>query len=184
MVSGESDDFRAESDIPVPPGPPAVVQSTVMLRVVIPALEGTASIGTAGLMDALIKADKAWALSAGANAARVFEVRLVGLNRRPVQCRDGVRLHPSEVAREIRVPDLVVVPGLDDDVAESFALNRRWAAWIGRWHAAGARIASSCTGAFLVAESGVLHGRPATTHWLFAGELRAAIRRSTSGLIG
>ncbi|MBV9175295.1 MAG: DJ-1/PfpI family protein [Chloroflexi bacterium] len=122
-------------------------------------------------MDALIKADKAWALIASPDAQRLFDIRLVGLNHRPVRCRDGVRLHPADVAREIRVPDPVVVPGLDDDLEESFSLNRGWAAWIARWHAAGAHIASSCTGAFLVAESGVLNGRPPTTHWMFAGEL-------------
>jgi transcriptional regulator GlxA family with amidase domain len=64
------------------------------------------------------------------------------------------------------------VPGLDDDLAASFELNRRWVPWISRWHQAGARIASSCTGAFLVAEAGVLRGRAATTHWLFADELK------------
>src|SRR5262249_43261990 len=36
----------------------------------------------------------------------------------------------------------------------------------------GAGIASSCTGAFLVADAGLLDGRPVTTHWLFADELR------------
>jgi transcriptional regulator GlxA family with amidase domain len=72
----------------------------------------------------------------------------------------------------MQVPDLVVVPGLDDDLAASFVLNRRWVDWIRRWHASGARIASSCTGAFLVADSGVLRGRSTTTHWLFADELR------------
>ena len=85
---------------------------------------------------------------------------------------DLLQAEVPSVARELPVPDLVVVPGLDDDLAQSFALNRGWAAWIARWHASGARIASSCTGAFLVADSGVLRGRPATTHWLFAGELR------------
>jgi transcriptional regulator GlxA family with amidase domain len=143
-----------------------------MLLVAIPALAGTASIGTAGLMDALNKADGSWALAVGADSSRLFDVRLVGLNRQPVVCRDGVRLHPSAVAHEMPIPDLVVVPGLDDDLPASFTLNRRWTDWIGRWHASGARIASSCTGAFLVADAGVLRGRPATTHWLFAGELR------------
>jgi transcriptional regulator GlxA family with amidase domain len=36
---------------------------------------------------------------------------------------------------------------------------------IAQRHAAGARIASVCTGAFLVAAAGLLEGRPAVTHW-------------------
>lgn len=143
-----------------------------MLQVAIPALAGTPSLGTSGLRDALSKADWSWSLEAGAGSPRLFDVRLVGLSRQPVACRDGVRLHPSVTARDIATPDLVVVPGLDDDLAVSFELNRRWVPWIKQWHQAGAKIASSCTGAFLVADAGVLRGRAATTHWLYAGELR------------
>ena len=143
-----------------------------MLAVALPALAGTASIGSAGLMDALNKADGSWRLATGSGADRLFDVRLVGLNRRPVTCRDGVRLLPAAVARDIPTPDLVVVPGLDDDLDASFDLNRRWVPWIQRWHASGAKVASSCTGAFLVAEAGVLRGRTATTHWMFAEDLQ------------
>jgi hypothetical protein len=41
-------------------------------------------------------------------------------------------------AADVAAPDLVVVPGLDDDLAASFAANRGWAPWLARWHAAGA----------------------------------------------
>jgi transcriptional regulator GlxA family with amidase domain len=143
-----------------------------MLVVAIPALAGTASLGTAGLMDALKKADNSWALEAGTDSARLFDVHLVGLNRRPVVCRDGVRLYPTMTVHEMPTPDLVVVPGLDDDLVPSFELNRRWVPWIEQCHRAGARVASSCSGAFLVADAGVLRGRSATTHWLYADELR------------
>lgn len=122
-------------------------------------------------MDALNKADRSWALG-GADSSRLFDVQLVGLNRRPVACRDGVSLHPRGVAAEMPTPDIVVVPGLDDDLSPSFAVNRRWVPWIELWHAAGARVASSCTGAFLLADAGLLRGRTATTHWLFASELK------------
>ena len=143
-----------------------------MVSVVIAALSGTASIGTVGLMDALNKADNAPSLQAGRAVPRVFEVRLAGLSHGTVSCRDGVSLQPSVVADDIAAPDLVVVPGLDDELAVSFAANRGWAPWLAKWHAAGARIAGSCTGAFLIADAGLLDGRPATTHWLFADELR------------
>jgi transcriptional regulator GlxA family with amidase domain len=142
-----------------------------MVSVVIAALSGTASIGTAGLMDALNKADLAQALGTGRPAPRVFDVRLAGLDSGNVACRDGVSLHPSVTAANVTTPDLVVVPGLDDDLATSFAENRGWVPWLSAWHEAGARIAGSCTGAFLVADAGLLDGKPATTHWMFAREL-------------
>jgi transcriptional regulator GlxA family with amidase domain len=143
-----------------------------MVSVVIAALSGTASIGTAGLMDALNKADLAVRLQAGPATPRVFDVRLAGLDSGLVSCRDGVILQPSVAAADVAAPDLVVVPGLDDELAASFAANRGWAPWLAKWHAAGARIAGSCTGAFLLADAGLLDGRPATTHWMFADELR------------
>jgi transcriptional regulator GlxA family with amidase domain len=37
---------------------------------------------------------------------------------------------------------------------------------------AGTRIASICTGAFVLAQAGLLDGRPATTYWLFSQEMR------------
>jgi transcriptional regulator GlxA family with amidase domain len=144
-----------------------------MLSVVVVALSGTASLGTAGLMDALNKADVAHALLSGQPASRMFDVRLAGLDGRSVSCRNGVSLHPAVAAADVTGPDLVVVPGLDDDLAASFTENRGWVPWLRTWHAAGSRIAASCTGAFLVADAGLLDGRSATTHWIFADDLRA-----------
>jgi transcriptional regulator GlxA family with amidase domain len=44
---------------------------------------------------------------------------------------------------------------------------------IAQRHAAGARIASVCTGAFLLAAGGLLEGRPAITHWNDVDDLEA-----------
>jgi|Tabmets5t2r1_1033131.scaffolds.fasta_scaffold01706_4 transcriptional regulator GlxA family with amidase domain len=143
-----------------------------MTTVAITAPTGCASINTAGLMDALRKTDRAWRMTRDPDAEEIFEVRLVGLDDQPIACRDGVMLHPHVAATQLDPPDLVVVPGLDDDLVPSFTRNRSWVPWIAKWHTAGARIATSCTGAFLAADAGVLDGKQATTHWIAADAFR------------
>jgi transcriptional regulator GlxA family with amidase domain len=125
-------------------------------------------------MDVLAKADRSWQLHTGDAWSQLFDITLVGLDSKPVACRDGILLQPHRTARDIARPNLVVVPAFDDDnLLDSLAANRDWVPWLKRWHAQGARVAASCIGAFLLAESGLLDGRPATTHWMFAETLRS-----------
>jgi transcriptional regulator GlxA family with amidase domain len=148
-----------------------------MPTVAITAPADCASINTAGLMDALRKTDRAWRMTRDPDAEEIFDIRLVGLDDRPIACRDGVVLHPHVAAAELDPPDLVVVPGLDDDLAPSFQRNRAWVPWLAKWHAAGSRVATSCTGAFLAADAGVLDGKEATTHWIAADAFRRRFPR-------
>lgn len=82
----------------------------------------------------------------------------------------GFSIVPDAGLRALSRADTVVVPGfrphdksLDDGVLS--ALRRA--------HARGARMVSICIGAFALAQTGILDGRPATTHWQHTGELAA-----------
>ncbi len=75
---------------------------------------------------------------------------------------------PTASYAEIAHADTVVVPSTDDPDAdpESGLVQALREA-----HQRGVRVASLCTGAFVLAAAGLLDGRVATTHWMHADDL-------------
>ena len=75
---------------------------------------------------------------------------------------------PTASYAEIARADAVVVPSTDDPAAdpEPGLLEALRAA-----HRRGVRVVSLCTGAFVLAATGLLDGRAATTHWMHADDL-------------
>lgn len=73
-------------------------------------------------------------------------------------------------------PDVVIAPAfaLDQSPANGDAKEAApFATWLAERHAAGATLASTGCGTFMLAATGLLSGRAATTHWLHADKLQA-----------
>lgn len=70
-----------------------------------------------------------------------------------------------------RLPEVVIVPACQIAPPQP-RIAPECVAWIRERHSGGAIVAAVCGGVFLLAESGLLAGRRATTHWMFAEELQ------------
>jgi transcriptional regulator GlxA family with amidase domain len=104
--------------------------------------------------------------------APLFNVQLVGLSGE-VKLNGGVfSMHPEANINDIKKTDLIIIPALSGDIFTATNLNINYVSWINKHYKKGAEVASLCTGAFLLAFSGLLKGRQCTTHWLYANEFR------------
>ncbi|KAA2242782.1 helix-turn-helix domain-containing protein [Chitinophaga agrisoli] len=68
--------------------------------------------------------------------------------------------------------DLIIIPALRGDLLSSNHLNRYFVDWIIKKYRQNCEIASLCTGAFMLAFTGLLKGKKCTTHWSYANEFR------------
>ncbi|MFJ8163414.1 GlxA family transcriptional regulator [Streptomyces sp. NPDC096136] len=152
------------------------------MKVAVLALDGVFDSGISAVLDVLHTANALRGRLAGA-APPAFAVHTVGV-RRHVRTGLGHRVDTEPAARA-EDAELLVLPALmerrPDALLETVASPAHRAA---RRLLAEARerrtpLASSCTGTFLLAESGVLDGLRATTSWWLAPVFRERYRRVT-----
>ncbi|MGC2030638.1 MAG: GlxA family transcriptional regulator [Steroidobacteraceae bacterium] len=103
-------------------------------------------------------------LSAG---RAVYEMRLLSEKGRPVRSSIGMALQ-TERFSDIRF-DTLVFNGTNDATPP---ITSGLLSFARRGLKSSRRVTSICTGAFILAEAGLLDGRRATTHWAFSRELQ------------
>ena len=101
-----------------------------------------------------------------------FIVRLVGLTKETKLYDGAFNICPHSTIDHIDKTDLVIIPAINGDYAAEIKRNAAVLPWITWQYKQGAEIASLCTGAFLLAATGLLKGRKCATHWLAFDKFR------------
>ncbi len=142
-----------------------------MKSVTILALQNTMSSAVIGPLEVFSQTGVMWNYFNDEPITPYFDVRLVTTHGRPFKCLSGVRIVPDGSIHDVDRTDLVVISSILD-IEKTLRVQPEAVDWIRSRYNRGAHVASVCSGAFVLAETGLLNGKTATTHWAFADAFR------------
>ena len=151
----------------MPAGPPLPV-------IAILVTPETAASVVYGMYDLFRAAGRDWPMVVGGSpGAALLEPVIVGARAGVVRVANEVTIEAQRSLDEMLTPTAVCVPelmiGPHEPPEGLFAAEVQW---VRRCHANGALLATSCSGAMLLGEAGLLDGEDATTHWAFCDMLQ------------
>jgi len=95
----------------------------------------------------------------------VFRLELAGISRKRDFSSGMLTLRPHRNISEIAKTDLIIIPSVALEYEKTMTGNRKLIEWIKKQYKQGAEVASMCTGAYLLASTGLLDGKNCSTHW-------------------
>ena len=104
----------------------------------------------------------------------LFRIQLAGNAPAEVLYGGNFTIKPEIDISEVSRTDLIIIPSLKPDTQITAVPDAPLLDWLTSQYKAGAEIASMCSGAFLLAATGLLDGRLCSTHWAYADEFRRA----------
>jgi transcriptional regulator GlxA family with amidase domain len=143
--------------------------------VLIVAIPQTAGSALYGMVDVLSAAGNIWlTLVRGAGVQQLFRIRIASTRRTPFACGHGIPVRPDVAIDDDPIAPIVIVPelwlGPDETITGRYP---RLVEWLRRAYKRGAALYSACSGAAILAETGLLDGCPATSHWGYEDLFRA-----------
>jgi transcriptional regulator GlxA family with amidase domain len=137
------------------------------IEVVIVAVPETAGSALYGMVDVLLAAGNIWQTLVRAEPEeKRFHVRILSTTVDSFVCGNGIPVKPELSVLDDPSAGIVILPelwlGPDEHLKGRYPELMRW---ILRQHERGAHIYSACSGAVMLAETGLLDGCDATSHW-------------------
>ncbi len=142
-------------------------QARNVIDVLILAIPETAGSALYGMIDVLSATGNLWQTLVRSNDERkVFRVRIVSTRDALFSCGNGIPVQPHYSLDDDPYAPIVILPeiwlGPDESIKERYP---KLIDWIIRSYQKGAEICTACSGSILLAETGLLDGKVATSHW-------------------
>ncbi len=133
-----------------------------MKQVVIVVPAGNANLSSiTGSFEILTRANEYWQKI---GHKPMMEIRLASFIHEVKSDAGFFSIHPANI-RDIKKADLVIIPSLAHEYDTILQENKELIVWIEDRYKDGSELASICTGAFLLAATGLLEGKSCSTHW-------------------
>lgn len=102
-----------------------------------------------------------------------FHVSVASVDGKPVRSAHRMAVEAQVAIDDVDRSDVVFVSAIGLDIDGALKRHRRLPEWLRDRHRQGALVAGGCAGVAFLAESGLLDGRRATTHWALADDFAA-----------
>lgn len=112
----------------------------------------------------MLKAAESAALSQDRKAERLT-IQTAAVERKPISTRAGIQIMPDLSLPEVQHSDMIYLPALWRNPRPMMRQHPQILNWLRHHYENGATISAVGTGCCLLAEAGLLDGKPATTHW-------------------
>lgn len=137
------------------------------IKVLIVAVPETAGSALYGMVDVLLAAGNIWqTLVRSQTEDKLFDVHIISPEKAIFSCGNGIPVNPTCSITDATEADIVILPelwlGPDEDLKGRYPELMEW---IRHMYKQGAAVYSACSGSVMLAESGLLDGCQATSHW-------------------
>ena len=139
------------------------------LTIIVPNGGGNNLSSIVGAYKIFTKANKYWKVN---HKKELFNIQLAGISKK-VEFYEGLfAVKPHTNIAAITKTNLIIIPSLNHNYHKVVKENKLLIDWIEKQYKYGAEIATICTGAFMLASTGLLDGKNCSTHWSAADNFR------------
>lgn len=140
------------------------------LTILVPNGQGNNLSSIVGAYKIFTRANEYWKRS---GKKELFSIQLAGISKK-VEFYSGLfTVKPHTHISAIAKTNLIIIPSLNHQYKTAVKDNQLLIDWVEKQYKRGAEVASVCTGAFMLASSGLLNGKSCSTHWSAADDFRA-----------